>query len=438
MYYRLYASKTNTIFRYNDDASPFNDGQWSVNTNTGNNTIMELYDGKGVSKLLFGFEIPQWIKDKLAVCPFNANLRIFDAGAIYEPVLPLKDVTLDFFPDDFAEGDGWSFNKGNNLIGVSNWRFRQDGQPWDNTVFTSVGSYHLNKFDDDLSFNVNTVLTANIANPVHNFALSVLSPVAGPSLQAKFFYSNKTRTVFQPYLEFVIQDEVVDRLYDMQAGRNNKLYFVNENNINFSGDVTAKVTLNDNTIANVTATKERDGVFYITINPLEPGLINKKEYVTVIWAINARDVYKQTVLVKPQNQFVDTVDYKNLFFYPSTPYTHNIVRQGDVIPFEVISQIRGVGDVVQTTYEYRVVSADGFEMVPWTQVGVYRNKMYFNLNTLFLYPELSYEVFLRNNQGEWSITANTTFKFKLTTNAYSHLRELSATPYFSREIPFSK
>lgn len=142
--------------------------------------------------------------------------------------------------------------------------------------------------------------------------------------------------------------------------------------------------------------------------------------------------------IKSPNQVVQGPNYQNLFFYAATPYSHNIVRQGDVIPFTVVSQIRGIGDVVIDTYEYRITQADGFEMIPWTKVSVYKNRMFFYVNTSYFYPEQQYEVWVRNNSGTFSITSNLTHKFKLAINDKSHLRELSASPYYSREQFFTK
>lgn len=438
MYYRLYPSKNNTIFRQFgvDGVSVQN---WSASTNTGENTIMELHDGKSQSKLLFGFDIPTWLKAKLDSNDFECNLKVWDAGALFEPMLSLKQLSVTYFTEDFSEGDGWSFLKTDAKAGLSNWEYRQDGQLWSAVTFNSVEDLIPNKQHDDLIFNVKPALDAE-NNPLNiNFALEVSNHVVdADNIYTKFFYSRHSRTVFKPYLEFKIHDEIRDKAYNLLSGVPNKIYFINENGIDFSGAVGAEITLNDNSTSSVIATKERDGVYYVNITPSDPSSIVNDEYVSIIWSIGGTQKYKQVLKVSPRDNFVSGIDYKNLLFYPSSPYAHNMVKHGDVIPFEVMSNLRGRGDVIVDTYQYRVVSMDGFEMVPWTDISVYRDKMYFNINTSYLYPELSYEVIIRNNMSNFQITSNLTHKFKLISSDQSHLRQLNASPYYSREYFFSK
>ena len=46
-------------------------------------------------------------------------------------------------------------------------------------------------------------------------------------------------------------------------------------------------------------------------------------------------------------------DVNQLWFYPTTPTSHNTAKQGDILPFSVISEIRGKGVVILNSYEYR-------------------------------------------------------------------------------------
>lgn len=439
MYYRLYASKGNTIFQqYSPDTTtPM---PWSLSINTGQNPVMEIMDGSAYSKVLLGFVIPDWLRTSLLSNSYVCSLKLYDAGAIYDSLLPMKEISVEYFSNDFSEGNGWSFNQSNAIGGISNWVNNLDNNLWSDVTFSNIDSLFLNKDNQDLIFDVTSSIAANISDPssLYNYAISVVTPQTDQNILVKFLYGKYTKTIFQPYLEFIINDEILDSAYNMMAGQSNNLYFINENGINFSNTVTASVTLNDNSVITPSVIHNSVGVYYINITPLEPARINKKEYIIVTWAINDKPVYKQVLDVKPQNLFITDIDYRNILFYPTTPYTHNIVRIGDIIPFKLVSQIRGQNDVILDTYEYRLVSQDGFEFIPWTPVSVYRNNMYFYINTSFLYPENQYEVFIRNKMNDFQITSNTTHRFKLTSNEASHLRELSATPYFSRETFFSK
>lgn len=439
MYYRLYPAKGNTIFQqYSPNTTTSQ--PWAESVNTGAMPVMQIMDGSAFSKVLLGFVMPDWLMEKINNYDFDCNLRIYDAGAIYDSLLPMKELQLEYFSSDFAEGDGWHFNQANATEGISNWTNNLSGNLWSAVTFTPVSTYNLNKNNEDLVFDVKDSINDNkeTSASLFNYALSVSEHETNQNNLIKFLWGRNTKTVFKPYLEFFIHDEVIDKSFNLLATTANKIHFINENGVDFTGAVTTSVTLNNNVVSAHTVTNVGNGLYYITVTPIEPTKINKKEYVSIIWKIGGVSVYKQILEVKPMNQFQQGINYRNIMFYPTTPYTHNIVRHGDIIPFDVISQIRGQNDVVIDTYEYRVVSQDGFEMIPWTQVSVYRNKMFFFVNTTFLYPELHYEVFLRNRTSNFSVTANTTHKFKLISNEASHLRELSATPYFSRETFFSK
>ena len=441
MYYRLYASKNNTIFQQfsPNTTSP---QTWSQLVNTGSSPVLEVMDGSSQSKVLLGFILPDWLRSKLVTFDYTCNLKIFDAGAQYDSLLPMKQIKLEYFPDDFSEGNGWYFNYANSSDGISNWINNLDGSLWSNVNFSLPVTYNLNKDNEDLSFDVTSVFSvySDVQNSLFNFALSVVNPQVDENTLIKFLWGRHTKTVFQPYVEFFINDEIVDSAFNCIAGQSNNIYFINENGIPFSDVLTAHVQYNDipMTEVDLPTINPRDGVYYATVTPFEPFRVNKAEYISIVWKIGPKFVYKQMIEVVPQDNYVQGTSYRNLMFYPATPYSNNIVRLGDVMPFEVISQIRSQGDVTSDKYKYRVVAANGFEVVPWSQVSVYRNKMFFSLRTDFLYPEMQYEVFLMLDNGDFQITSNTTYKFKLTTNEASHLRTLSASPYYNRESFFGK
>jgi len=438
MYYRLYPCKNNTIFKYTQ-SDGVSDVAWSTSINTGQSSIMEMQDGAGQSRLLFGFDIPAWLSSKLTDYSFTANLKLFDAGALYNSLAALKNVTLNLFYNDFSEGDGWSFLQPTAISETSNWGFSQDGIAWDFTTFQKITDYFPNSFHEDFVFDVSAAFAQAVSlNDSPNFSLNITDHAYAANVQAKFIYSKYTRTVFQPYVEFFINDEIIDGCFNMTAGLSNKIFFVNENGMDFSGVITATAILNSNTIVNLSSTKVSTGVYYVEVIPAEPMYSNKKEYVILTWQIGGVDYYKQTIQVQPQNKLSTGPNLANLFFYPATPYSHNIVRQGDIMPFEVVSQIRGSGNIVDTDYQFKVVTMDGFEMIPWMPVSTYREKMYFFIDTSFFFPEQTYEVITRNVKPNFTISSNLTYKFQLVQDAQSQLRELNASPYYARDSFFSK
>jgi hypothetical protein len=432
-YYRLYPTKNNTIFRYKEASS-----YASQDINCGANTIMELMDGKGESRLMFGFEVPTWLLNKLNAYSYTANFQLFDAGTLYEPAIKLKNIKLESFVESFVEGDGYSFLQPENYVGVSNWLKRDSVNNWAFGGFAPVLSYHLNSINEDLNFDItNSVADFLSQNYTLNYSLTIDNrDTDTTSIYRKFIYSRHTRTVFRPYIEFFINDTIEDKTYNFYALDTNKIYLINQRAGDFSGTVTADITV-DGVTSTVTATKVRDGVYSVSITANNFS-ITGKTIAQVLWKINSNSVQKLNIDVKNPNELIERYNFDDLFFYPVTPSTHNICRQGDVLPFSVVSEIRGKGTIVLENYEYRITSMDGFEMVPWTKCSVYRDKIYFNIFTDYFFPENQYEVFVRYKTDDIALTSTLTHKFKVAMSDKSHLRELSASPYYSREQFISK
>lgn len=407
--------------------------------NTGRSPVLELRDGSSISKVLLGFDIPNWLKTKLLSNTFQCNLKMFDAGAQYDSMLPMKNIKLEYFNENFAEGNGWYFDKNNGEYGVSNWNNNLENSLWDNVPMLQSYNYHLQSDNQDLIFDVTSSIQSDInTNSVYNYSLSVEENQYDQNILTKFIWGRHTNTVFKPYLEFHIEDTIKDSAYNLLAGQSNKIYFMNENGLDFQGVITASVTLNNSNVTIENSIKIKDGLYYIVITPLEPSKINIKEFIKIIWKIGTNEVYKQILEVKPNNQFIKSHSIENVIFYPNSSYQSNVVRHGDIIPIKVNSDIRGKGPIVLNNYKYRVVESNGFEMIPWTDVSVYRDEMFFYINTEFFFPESNYEIFLKNDFNNFSITSSKTMKFKIIANDSSHLRELSANPYYNRETFFSK
>jgi hypothetical protein len=81
-YIRIYPTKNNTIFKRNAGTVL----QTAGNINTGQNPIMEMHDGNSQSRLIMNFNLDA-IKAKLLANTYTCNLKMFDAGVIFEPAL---------------------------------------------------------------------------------------------------------------------------------------------------------------------------------------------------------------------------------------------------------------------------------------------------------------------------------------------------------------
>lgn len=438
MYIRIYPSRNNTIFKR--AAGGVNEVLGLVNT--GKNPIFELTDGNTQSALLMNFDISA-IKPLLQAYSYTCTLKMWDAGVVFEPTITLKEIDLVYFEEEFTEGDGWHFLGPNTVTQASNWLQRSTGNLWipaQPATFATgiIPAYQLNDANEDLTIPllapfIATAVTNNV-NP--NFGIRISTNEVNEETFTKFLHSRHTRTIFKPYLEFEIADSIIDNRNSVTATQANDLFLLNNSGQNFVGTtVTCEIAdATDTIVFTPTVVNSQPGVYQVSITPTM-AMSNTILYDT--WKIDGVVLTRNLINVKSPNQVVSKA-LDGLFFYPVTSYAHPVIRQNDVVLFEVISQIRGKGAVILPGFEFRVVSTSAFEMQPWSPVNVYNNKMFFHIDTSYYFPGLEYEVFVRLTDGKSVKTSAMTYKFRLQEDSATHLRDLAASPYNSRDYLFYK
>jgi hypothetical protein len=428
MYIRIYPSKNNTIFKKSFGTTL----QTGGNINTGQNPIAELMDGNGYSTVIFQFNIES-IKPLLEKYTYKCNMKVWDAGTIFEPVIKLKPIDLFYFKEDFVEGDGFSFLDERALVGISNYNFRDSVNSWSGVFTTGIfPALHLNQANEDLFFqgleNFIEDAVTNNANP--NFAFRISTNDVEGETYTKFLHTRHTRTIYKPYLEFFIENEIRDQRYFMTATKPGRLYLQTPSGENLIGTLTVDIKdSTGTTITTLAPINENTGVYYITYTP---NMLYKGQYLSDIWIIDGAEVIRTgNFFVKNPNSLLQE-DSGGLFFYPTFSYTKPIIRQGDIIKFKVVSEIRGKGAVLKN-YEYKVVCTNNFEMQPWTKVNLYDGELYFYIDTSYYFPELEYEVIVRLIDQGIIQTSSTTQKFRVVYDGPTHLQGRFASPYQSRD-----
>jgi hypothetical protein len=437
MYIRIYPSRNTTITKSNNGSLQEVNGL----INTGKNTIFELQDGNSYSTILMSFDISS-IKPLLEEYPFTCNLKLFDAGTIFEPSITLKTIDLVYFEEEFIEGDGWFYFGEKTLTQAANWQERVTGVPWipaqPNTFSQGLfPAYQLNDANEDIVINniqnfINTAINNNVNTP--NFGIRISNNTPDNQTYTKFIHSRHTRTIFKPYLEFYIDNNILDNRHNCVATQNSNFYLINETGSNFVGSVSVDILdVDNNIIASPIVNNPSPGIYYVSFNP---NISYADNIIFDSWKIDGKEIIRNLIQVKSPNQ-ISSNKLDNLFFYPTTTYLYPIIRKGDIISCELISEIRGKGKVLLSNYEFKVVSTSLFEMQPWQPINIYNNRLFFTINTSFYFPDLEYEILVRLNQGVKGIkTSNMTYKFKLVEDTASHLRDKAASPYNNRDYLF--
>ena len=294
----------------------------------------------------------------------------------------------------------------------------------------------LDKANEDLSIPLTAFINTAITNSVNpKFAIRISNHINDSETSTKFLYSRHTRTIFQPYLEFKINNEVLDTRFNTLATVSNRFYLLTQTNNNFVGTlVTAEIQDSSGAILFAgTVINPKPGTYYMDYTP---PIALAKTNVYDVWKVDGTVVAKSLIQIKSPNQIKLNNELNGLFFGPTTSYSHANIRHGDIVQFTITSEIRGKGAVLSDKFEYRIVTSSNFEMIPWTKASVYNNKIYFDVDTNFFYPEIEYEVFVRLAEIDYTKTSSLTYKFRLKQNGPTHLDGKNATPYNNRNNIF--
>lgn len=422
-YFRLYPDKNNTLINFEGEGLI---GKQYRNLNTGKNTIMELHSGKKNSELIFNFQFPDWLKEQIQNNPnLKCNLVVYDSGAIYDNVMGEKKIIISKFFDDFLEGNGWSFELNNTPhFGKSNFLNRTETDLWvdsDKGIWAEY-EYQLDDFHQDIVYDITSILDADkdhinlFLKAKHNYYEQNI---------IKFLHSRHTRTIYKPYLEFILNDEIIDERNTLKKGKSSRIYIINPSNEDFTGTITCNVNSVDSLVTNLD-----NGIYFIETTPDE-------EFIKLEWYLDGVKFYEENYEVLFENPF-SPKENNNLNFYIKSNNNQKIFRVGDVVGFEIESFILKKGNVIDSNYEYKVVTNNGFTMQPWTKCNVYLENIWFNLNLGYYFPEMNYEILLRRKEGKKIETSKDNFNFKVIENAETRYKQLSANPYYTREWFFSK
>jgi len=306
-------------------------------TNTGRNPIIELYYGDGNVKDPYGFTrcifdidlteliekyqagiISRDCNDNITHTLRMTNTSSFNRDFLNKETSEEKERATSFdlilwripyvnFNEDnpqyWDEGVGYDFvdndivpEDRNYSIRPSNWFQRQTIYDWeqqgiyDNTnngvfpynALDIVAIQHFEFGNEDIEFDmtneINEILNGTYVNPV-GWGISYLPQLELLSGTTKAYYtgffSRHTQTFYEPRLETVYDDLILDNRNDFTLGKTNKLYLYSYEDGNFMNlDETPLVTIKDQNgvaipgLTNLPSCLRTQGVYEVTIPPL--------------------------------------------------------------------------------------------------------------------------------------------------------------------------
>lgn len=449
MILKTYLDKVNTII----DESELN---------TGLNPISELMYGANVTRTLIHFDVSNIKKelDKNGVKDYSnvkhtlkiTNCGIIDNKQLYKTEdsvwgngvkLHASSFDLIFFliPQDWDEGKGFDYNlpiihnvKMNDLdynmnklvvIDGCNWYQAKNGYEWeskgiyDNKFLSKeydkfainespiiIGRQHFDKGDEninlDISDTVNKFLTEELPNYGIGIAFTPMTELTESDDENYVgFFTNHTNTFFEPYVETIYENAIIDDRNNFYLDKVNRLYlYCNIGGFYTNLDELPTCTINSSEMG---VKQASEGVYYVEL------MLPSSEYMPNtmlfdVWSnlkyngVHLGDI-EMDFVIKPSNHFfqIGNVKESDVKFIPlisGIKYDEKIMR-GDKRKVVIISKneySKNKASIVKGL-QYRLFVKDGkdeINVINYQNVNQTYTENYFVLDTAMLIPQKYY------------------------------------------------
>lgn len=476
MYLREYPSADNTLIRRkNYIPSTLNPGTLEIasysmeSVNVGLNPILEICEGVLDTIIVLEFKISKELKTVWDRNSNNGNFcyfNIFDFGTRElgpnTKVLPPRVLSVKYtINESFDEGNGYYYDTKQVIEEPSNWNYRNSlNDVWGSKTLIDLVTF--NDYNDDiLKVDVTSAINQLIANNlVDDSTIQLFIQIDNQvenvninrnEVRRKWFHSRHTRTMYKPYLEFVINDEIKDSYnltipyytdtnYEFFVLLDNKKALGSSNDWDlslFEFEANCLEQTGNPTIQaiskhfNYTLMDSRNSIFKVGVSFDVEGVWK------LIWKYNGTTIVEDTLEVSSMPIVIlDTFsETGNSFIYPTANFSGNQVYVGDKAKIKIVGSSRGSGQTITKNLQYKVITDGNFEMIPWTDCNNHRDQTWAILDTSFFYPNLDYIVVVRYKQGEHGdeiFTSNLIYKFKLIHPGITNLNKINTNPYNPR------
>lgn len=424
--YRTYFDKNNTIV-------------YDSFLNTGRNPVSELYFGDALSRFLFFCDFSE-LKNKVdnkeitedsnprhyvkikntsnfEVLPYLSNDNRLQLGDNFRPTsfdLELKPVN-----EFWDEGMGYSFNRqtgdffGNRSYSLeaSNWFFRTQSELFSfsgavEENSTVIATQHFDNGNEDVFLDVTDYVNDIIFSGATNegFCLKYTDEfenmgTINKRVYALGLFTRHTQTFFEPFIETVYDDLIVDDRTSFYQNKENNLYLY----VNIDGELRNLDELPTCEIMGVSYTPKQKtkGVYYVTVYS-DPLLFDDYTEYNDVWSnliYNGNTLNDVTLrfICKPQNEYYgighDVTEPVNYGISISGINHQEKLDQGE--KRKVFVNIREPYTVEQvnvlTNVYYRLHVKQGRAIMPiidWMPVNKVYNNNNFTIDTSWLIPQI--------------------------------------------------
>jgi hypothetical protein len=444
--FRSYYSKNNTLINSNT-------------TNNGQNPVTEIAYGSPeaiISRFIFDVDLSNLLNkiDNGFIIPNNLTHILHMTNTIaYAPQYVGKksystsidransfELELFNINEDWDEGSGYDFFLGNyvplNLTEqASNWKYRKTDILWstegiyESGVTQIFGSQTFDKGSEMLSIDVTDYINQRLFNSGTTYSgdsyglglkfIDNLEEINTLNTQAVAFHAKNTNTWYEPYIETIIDDSIIDDRNYFYQNKDNYLYlYVNigganqniivNNVIIYDNDDNVVTTISGDSVINV-----KKGVYKILLNidsEIYPDSVLFKDE----WNMNINGRNTQHIgefyLISDVNYYSfnqsNNINFDNYYFYFWGISEKEKISAGNVrkVNLTIKELYPNQNNFIPLDIEYRIFTtiADKYEIdvVPFTSVDRTCYGYEFNIDTSWLIPQ-DYKLQIRMKNGNY-------------------------------------
>ncbi|MFW6219490.1 MAG: hypothetical protein ACOC33_01350 [bacterium] len=409
---RTYFEKNNTIVS-------------NLSINTSQNPVTEIFyggDDRTHSRFLFkididslkqkisGYSSSQIVSHRLNLVntinfrpdligsnfPNNINQRASSVGMM---LLPITESWDEGSGHDFVYTTGGTILATDNITinnSASNWFNRTTGTEWDiygvysgsNVESSAITTISFDSGDENIDIDLTDFINDLVysgSSDHEGFILGYLPIYESARTTTKrgiAFHTKYTNTIFQPFLETIVDDVILDDRKFFYLNFNNRLYFYSfsAKNGEFEDVIVDNVEIYDNknnlieVIEQSAVTKVKRGIFYITLN------LDSDEHID---SVNYKDIWNY---IDSNNK---TKQQKNKFYLLSDELITNYNRLRSLNPGYYNFGFSGIRD------------GGKYKRGEKLNIIIYTDTLYINPQDITTPINLSYRVYVK--QGEFEI-----------------------------------
>ena len=451
-YFRSYFEKNNTILINSD-------------INTAKNVVTEIYYGNGLSRFIFKINLEP-LKTKInngdLVLDDNTKHYLNLTNTIFGDKSFLGKLNgknrkratsfdLILFPitDTWDEGTGFDYEKtydyttGNETFDIrpSNWKFRTTLHEWsepgiyEDTPSEILSTIHFDNGNENINVDITEYINELLSGTTINNGIGLsfhpdYNNIKNDVEQSVAFFSKYTQTFFEPYLESVFSDTIIDNRNNFTAEIENNLFlYIMKSGNNYDLDETPVVDILDDkgllipNMGNLSTIKIKKGVYKVTFS-LPNNLCDGKRFFRDVWkniVIDGKEINNITQRFIPNpflNEFNIGSDLSQFDRYVIQFYGVKLnekIKRGEIRKIIVnLKSIKTPTPILTDKLYYRIYVKEGKTQVnvfEWTQLEKTTTN-FFMLDTSFLIPR-EYYLEIKSILHNEEIFYNNEIKFEI-------------------------